>query len=125
MNDQPKNLLIVEDHALLARRLTGIVETFSHSAVGPVATLAEADALIASPDTDIDAVLTDLTLSDGDAWGHIVRWRERGLPCLVITGQMRPPASSKHGDVPWLLKPFDIEELDRAIDQLFAENPTN
>lgn len=111
-------ILIIEDHAILARQLLRLVKELSLEPVGPVASLAEAEALVETKPPD--AVLTDLTLDDGEAWDHVERWRERGIVCVIISGYARPPEETRCTGVPWIQKPFGVEELNAALGEVSA-----
>ena len=71
-----------------------------------------------------DLVLTDLYLSDGDGLAvarHAGR-RVPPLPVILMTAYHSPDAvaAAEVGAVDYLLKPFSMAELDRAVSAAIA-----
>jgi DNA-binding response OmpR family regulator len=79
-------------------------------------TLAEADAILAKPESRFDAILLDVNLPDGDGRDYCKRLRVRGhkMPIIMLTG------SNEESDIvrgldsganDYIAKPFRLNEL--------------
>ena len=106
-------LLLVEDEALLGRRLRkGLQE--EAFAVDLAMTAAEArDLVLENP---YDLIVLDLMLPDGSGIGLLTEWREEGIetPVLILTARDRLDDKLKGfeaGADDYLTKPFAFEEL--------------
>jgi DNA-binding response OmpR family regulator len=106
-------LLLVEDNPTLAGSLAKGLREDGYE-VEIVATLAGARQRLAHP--DLDAIVLDLGLPDGDGLDLLVELRDRGgvLPVLVLTARdavrSRVTALEKGAD-DYLIKPFQYDEL--------------
>lgn len=118
------HVLLVEDDELVASGIGSGLE-LEGFAVDRVATVAQADAALASLASDV--VILDLGLPDGDGLTLLRRWRAAGrrAPVLVLTARDavadRVAGLSAGGD-DYLLKPFDLDELVARVNVLLRRS---
>ncbi|GAP73837.1 two-component system response regulator QseB [Pseudoalteromonas sp. SW0106-04] len=106
-------LLLVEDDALLNQGLTRTLGNEGY-AMESVSDLASARAYIASD--DIDMVILDLGLPDGDGLTLMsqIKGRKKPLPVLILTARDSLDDKIKGLDLgadDYLVKPFEVDEL--------------
>jgi len=106
-------LLLVEDEALLARRLRKGLQEEAH-AVDHAATAAAARDLVQA--TAYDLIILDLMLPDDSGLELLTEWREEGVetPVLILTARDRLEDKLRGfeaGADDYLTKPFAFEEL--------------
>ncbi|KJY95819.1 response regulator [Pseudoalteromonas ruthenica] len=106
-------LLLVEDDALLNQGLTRTLSNEGY-AMESVSDLASARAYIASD--DIDMVILDLGLPDGDGLTLMsqIKGRKKPLPVLILTARDSLDDKIKGLDLgadDYLVKPFEVDEL--------------
>lgn len=88
--------------------------------LGPVASVRDALQMVdvAVGDGGISAAVLDVQFSDGKAIRIADALRSHGVPYLFATGYDRHPDLDGHGDAPVLCKPFNLEDLLRAVERL-------
>lgn len=97
-------ILIVEDEHFIAMDLAIAIEDLGGCAVGPVATVAEALALLVSE--TIKAAILDANLLDRDVTPLALLLVERAVPFVIHTGTGMPPTLAEtHPDLPVVMKP--------------------
>jgi DNA-binding response OmpR family regulator len=101
--------MIVEDQALIGLALEAYLKEvgFRYCETFPSST--EALGWLASH-TPTVAVL-DFSLRDGPCTRLVAVLRERGIPCVIYSGQTRDVAQPELWDIPWLSKPCDRAAL--------------
>ena len=114
---QRRNILVVEDQAILALSIGDLLTSLGYRAVGPAATLAEAFALLDSK--PIDGALLDRNLAGDSSAPLAETLTARGIPYAWATGQKMPEDSG----APTLRKPFSVPELERTLQAMFADRP--
>ena len=77
-------ILVVEDEAIIALDLSAMLSRAGAEIVGPVATLAEAQARAAVP--DLSAAILDVRLGEDNVWTVARALAERQVPLLFHTG---------------------------------------
>jgi len=77
-------VLIVEDEFFLADDLARALRAAGGEPVGPVATVEQAEGLLASE--QVDAAILDLNLRGRMASEFVERLATTGLPCLIVSG---------------------------------------
>lgn len=112
-------VLLIEDDDGLAAVLKTFLESQNYKVIRK-STLSDARMCLAEMIPDV--VVLDLTLPDGNGLDLIENLRTRAetlpIPVIVITGQQREEQLSGNGTiVDWLCKPFDGEQLIKAIDR--------
>jgi ActR/RegA family two-component response regulator len=97
-------VLIVEDEQMLAMDLAMAVEDLDGRAIGPVATVKEAFALLETE--AVSAAILDANLLDGDVTPLAIELVGKAVPFVVHTGTGLPPAlAAQHPDLPVIMKP--------------------
>ncbi|MGG5891133.1 response regulator transcription factor [Falsiroseomonas sp. HC035] len=112
----PRHILVVEDNACLRVLFVDVLSAERDLLVDTAATIAEAEALLGSPDAAYDAILLDLGLPDGDGRDLCRQLRQRGLriPILLLTGAVGEQDRLDGldcGASDYLIKPVRIADL--------------
>ena len=115
-------VLLVEDDPSLASVIGAALREEGHD-VTTCAGVARRDALLA--ESQYDVMLTDVVLADGDGLADIalVRGRAPGMPIIVLSAQNTfdtAVRASESEAFEYFPKPFDLEELVRAVGQAAA-----
>jgi len=111
------SILIVEDDAIIALGLELAVEDRGYVVVGPVATVAEALALVAQG--GIEGAVLDASLLDRDVGPVALQLIENGIPFVVHTGVGLPAVLARHyPDLPVMMKP---NSPDKVVARLLRE----
>lgn len=112
---EPLKILIVEDEALLAMELEGLIEDAGHEVAGWATTSAEALQLAETVDADIAFV--DLNLADGatgiDVARHIAATRASMVVFLTANANRVPDRFE--GAVGVISKPYTMSGLQAAL----------
>ena len=116
---QGRRILVVEDEALVAMLVEDALLDAGCSVVGPVATVAEALALLEQGEMPEAAVL-DLNLAGETSTPVADALTRRGVPFVVATGYGAAGLPPEHRDVPVLAKPYDPAELTATLARLCA-----
>lgn len=106
-------ILIVEDDAIIAMTAEDMLEEVGCTTAAIAATLAEALARV--EDTEFDIALLDLNLKDEVSLPVAALLRAKGKPFIFATGYDGIPADSGFGDVPFISKPYRIDQLAAMI----------
>jgi len=87
----PKGLpiLVAEDEPFVAMDLVQAIEDAEGHVVGPVATVAEAIALLSSE--AVEGAIIDANLADRDATPLVLALMDRSVPFVIYTGSDAPP----------------------------------
>jgi DNA-binding response OmpR family regulator len=106
-------LLLVEDEALLGRRLRKGLQEEAFAADLAMTAAEARDLVLENP---YDLIILDLMLPDGSGIGLLTEWREEGVetPVLILTARDRLDDKLKGfeaGADDYLTKPFAFEEL--------------
>jgi len=107
----PKHrILIVEDEAIIARNLGDAVADVEAEPVGPVASVAEALALLAT--TPINGAVLDADLFDGVVTPLALHLLDLGVPFAIHTGTGLPvDFAARPLDVPLVMKPANATSV--------------
>ncbi|WP_241659500.1 response regulator [Sphingomonas glacialis] len=104
------SILIVEDESLIALGLAMAVEDLGSDVVGPVATVADALALLAVG--GIDAAVIDANLLDGLVTPVAMLLTEQGVPFVVHSATGLPgELASALAQAPLVMKPARPEHV--------------
>lgn len=112
-----KRVLIVEDEALIAMLLGQMLEDQGIAAVGPAATLAEAETLVGGG--DFDAALLDLNLEDGLSYPIADLLRAAATPFAFTSGSAS--IDDAYADIPSLTKPFVQADVEKVLARLLRD----
>jgi DNA-binding NtrC family response regulator len=98
------SVLIVEDEAYIALDLAAGIEQAGGCVVGPVATVREALAIVAS--RQVEAAILDVNLPDGQVGPVLGLLSARGTTVVLHTGVGLPPdIATLHPELPVFKKP--------------------
>ena len=112
-------MLVVEDEALVAMELAGLLQQQGCTVMGPASSIGRALALLQTQRPD--AALLDLNLNGQSALPVAAVLYERGVPCAVISGYTR--AESDKPELTralWLTKPVSHPALVRTLKQMLT-----
>lgn len=117
-----KIILIVEDNVYLALDLAMAIEDANGRVAGPVASVADALALLAS--TKISAAVLDCELIDPDVTPIAMQLIEEGVPFVIHKGGDLPPALAAMTpcDVPVLSKPLKPSVVVQLLHEHIEKN---
>ena len=121
MHDRPDLqglcLLLVEDQHALGATLADVASDLGANVVGPVATVADALALIERL-PEVDAAILDVHLGQEASYPVADALRARRTPFLFATAHDERRLPERFRDVPLCRKPFGFPEFRRALGQL-------
>jgi two-component system, NtrC family, nitrogen regulation response regulator GlnG len=117
-------VLLVEDDRSIATVITEALREEGHD-VTTCTEMARRDALLARERYDV--MLTDVMLADGDGLASMdaVRARAPGMPVIVLSAQNTLDTAVRASEseaFEYFPKPFDLEELVRAVGQAVAQS---
>ena len=109
-----RHVLLVEDDFFIADDLTATLEAATARVVGPVATVAEALALIARTER-LDGAILDINLRGEMAYALVDTLRARGVSIVFVSGYDRATIPERYANIPLCQKPVDLGEVARAM----------
>ncbi len=120
-------ILLVEDDASIAMVITAALEEEGHT-VAHSESIAGRDALLVQHGFDV--MLTDVILTDGDGIVSLGSVNETypDLPIIILSAQNTLDTAVRATDTgafEYFPKPFDIDELVRAVAQAAAQRPSD
>lgn len=115
----PLRVLVVEDEYLLADDLKKMLDHAGAVVVGPVAT--EADALALLEDGAVDCAVLDINLRGRMVYPLARTLRDRRVPFLFVSGYDDAVAGAGFDEVELLQKPFAPEAVIRGINRLITQ----
>lgn len=117
-----RRVLVLEDEALVAMLVEDTLREAGADVIGPVGTVAEAIPVIEQALRDaagLDAAVVDMNLHGESALPVAELLAGHGIPFLVASGYGAGALKSETlGEVPTIGKPFDPDELVRALARL-------
>ena len=111
-----RKVMVVEDETLVAMLVEDTLMDAGATVVGPVATVAEALAVLRTDRPDV-AVL-DLNLAGETSEPVADALKQMGIPFVVASGYGAAGLPPRHQDVPVLAKPYAPEDLTAALARL-------
>ena len=111
-----KRVLLVEDEYYIADELRRTLEAAGAEVVGPISTLAAADAAL--DEGAFDCAVIDLNLHGQSALPIADRLLDEGKSFAIATGYGSTGVPDRFNDVPRLEKPFDPPALLRLVGRL-------
>jgi two-component system, response regulator PdtaR len=118
-----ETILVVEDEVLVRLALAETLRDEGYSVI-EAANGDEALAVLATP-TPIAVILTDVNMPgslDGVALGRYVRSTRPALKVIIVSGRAAPDRAKDAADA-FLAKPYDPQDIVRAIASLLAGRP--
>jgi CheY-like chemotaxis protein len=112
------SVLVVEDEPLIAMMLEDLLDLLGHRLAGSADS--SADALPLIDDGGFDVAILDVNLRDGPSWPVADALEARGKPFVLATGGHVTPPPAAHADVVQLSKPFNLDSLKAALEQIAA-----
>ncbi len=112
-----RNVLVLEDEALMAMMLEEELESLGIHVIGPICNLQSA--ILLAETSDLDAALLDLNINGDYATEVADKLRARGIPFIFVTGYRLQ--GLRYRDVPILHKPFSGLDLRVALISLLNE----
>jgi len=112
---EERRILVVEDEELIALELTVELSRLGWAIVGPAATLAEAESLLAKP---LDAAVLDVNLRGRPVYPLAEALAERHVPFLFCTGYEMVDPDGRFPDAPVIRKPVHPEAISAALSNL-------
>jgi CheY-like chemotaxis protein len=109
---------VVEDEYLIRMLLEDMLADLGYEVAAAVGTIAEASELAASG--DFNAAILDVNLDGQEIYPVAEILAKRGLPFVFVTGYGERSLTEPYRDRPALQKPFQIDQLKAALDELLA-----
>lgn len=112
-------VLVVEDEPLVAMLIQDILTDAGCEVLGPVATQADALALVGS--RPIDLAVLDVNLGGDTTYPVAALLREKAVPFLFSTGYGESGIDPEFADAPRLRKPFEETTLIEGLTRLLGQ----
>lgn len=120
MSDR-RTALLVEDDAAIASLIVELLRGLGFTPRHATGRTRAAELIGEDPP---DLVVTDLMVGSApaDAWTDVERLRAQtgGAPILIVTGHTSALTEGPARGFPVLIKPFDLEEFEHAVRELFS-----
>lgn len=113
--NEQRRILLVEDEELVALELSSELSRLGWAVVGPAATLAEAQALLAK---HVDAAVLDVNLRGRSVFPVAERLEKLHVPFVFCTGYEMVDPDGRFADVPVIRKPAHPEAISAALSEL-------
>jgi CheY-like chemotaxis protein len=117
---QGMRILVVEDEMMAAMMLETLLDDAGGIVVGPVSSVANALALIATK--PIDGAILDVNLGGEFVYPVADALAERGTPFVFITGYGKTAIDVRRYAVPVVPKPYEDDGLVRIIAEAIARH---
>jgi CheY-like chemotaxis protein len=112
-------ILVVEDEFLIRMLLEEMLTDLGHSVAGVAGSLA--DALAQAKDCDCDVAMLDVNLDGAEVFPVADILAKRKIPFVFVTGYGDLTLPASYENRPTLQKPFQVEELNKALARLIAQ----
>ena len=106
-------VLILEDEFFLADDLARALRNAGAEPVGPVATVDQAEGLVAGE--QVDAAIVDLNLRGQMASEFVSRLAASELPCIIVSGYGEDALPDSISDVRRLEKPVNPDSVIKSL----------
>ncbi|AHE53102.1 response regulator [Sphingomonas sanxanigenens] len=116
-----QTFLIIEDEPLIAMMLEDFLEALGHRVAGTADTVS--DAMSQVDGATFDAAILDVHLRGEACWPVADALADAGRPFLLATGGVVGETPMAHRAAPVLAKPFTIDSVERALNQLRQHQP--
>ncbi len=112
-------ILVVEDEYLVAEELRLGLEAAGATVVGPLPTLAKAEAMLDN-EAAIDCAVLDINLAGKPVFALADRLGTAGVPFLFLSGYTKGGLPPRFASAPLLEKPVDMATLAAAVKTVHA-----
>lgn len=109
-----KRVLLVEDEYMIADDMRRLLERAGAHVIGPVATVAQALALLDLTD-ELDLAVLDLNLGGEKAFAIADRLRDRRVHFVFTTGYDQDATPQRFAGVPHFEKPLDVGQFLQSV----------
>ena len=113
-----RRVLVVEDEYLIRMLLEDMLSELGYEIAGAVGSIAEARAL--AEGGAFDVAILDVNLDGEEIYPVADILARRGLPFVFVTGYGERSLADPYRDRPALQKPFQTEQLKKALAALLA-----
>src|SRR5262249_30985303 len=113
---QRQRVLIVEDEAMIRMMLADMLEDIGHDVAAEAATLDEARRY--AEESDFDFAILDVNLNGEQIFPVVDILGRRNVPFVLATGYGANGLPEAYRSAPVLQKPFELDRLRAAIDNL-------
>lgn len=111
-------MLVLEDEPLIAMMVNEWLDELDCEAVGPIASLAEALAVI--PSENFDVAILDVSLKGGESFPAAEALQARGKPFAFATGRDGGSVQERFPEAAVLQKPYDYAALRAVVEAWVA-----
>lgn len=111
-------VLIVEDEELISMMLSDMLETLGATAIGPFASLREAEPVAAAGAFDV--AILDVHVGGQEVFPLADRLRAAGMPYVIASGSAGDTLPPAHRDAVQLPKPYALPALEAALNAALA-----
>jgi CheY-like chemotaxis protein len=120
MSDTPaaRRILVVEDEYLIRMLLEDMLVEIGYEVAASVGSLAEAKAAVEAG--GFDGAILDVNLDGEEIYPIAEILAARALPFVFVTGYGESSLADPFGNRPALQKPFQTEQLQKALAELLA-----
>jgi CheY-like chemotaxis protein len=109
----PKRVLVVEDEVMIRMLLEDMLADLGYEVAGATGALDEALSLARA--NDLDIAILDVNLSGTPVYPVAEALAARGVPFIFSTGYGEQGLPDAYRDCQLLQKPFQLENLERAL----------
>ena len=120
MNLPRRSFFLVEDEALIRMMLVDMVEELGHAVVAEAGRIE--DALRLAHDPGFDIAILDINLGGPTSAPVAEILAKRAVPFVFASGYGEGGVPEGFKNRPMLRKPFQVDDLDRAIQAAVAEH---
>jgi DNA-binding response OmpR family regulator len=114
----PRRVLVVEDEMMIAMLIEDMLADMGHEVVGVAPNLKSA--LVLAADGQFDVAILDINLAGERSFPVAHLLQARGVPFLFATGYGVLGLEDPFREVTTLKKPFQMEDLARAVELVSA-----
>jgi CheY-like chemotaxis protein len=118
MANSETRILVVEDEYLIRMLLEDMLADLGYGVAAAVGSIAEASGLAETGEFDV--AILDVNLDGEPIYPVADILAKRGLPFIFVTGYGERSLAEPYRDRPALQKPFQAEQLQKALATLLA-----
>src|SRR5262249_761914 len=111
----PRRVFVVEDEVMIRMLLEDMLADLGYGVAASVGGLAEAIALARDTDFDLGLGIVEVSLNGRAVYAVAGVLEQGGVPFVFSTGYGERGLPEPYRDRPTLQKPFQLENLDKAL----------